>query len=280
MPVATIPPPPANALELGPLTVHFYGVAIAVGVLVAVTLLRHRYAALGGDPDLTDRTAIWAVGAGLVGARLGYISTNLDRFVDRPLAVFAIWEGGLVFFGGLTLGALTAVWYIRRHGADIPAFADAVAPALPLAHAIGRWGNYFNEELYGTPTGLPWGLEVTHEPLPVHPTFLYESLANFLLAGTLVLAGRTGRLARGTLIFGYCAGYGVIRFLLELLRTDTTFRLFGLSRNAYAAIAIFLVGVVGGLWWQRRSPTPAEGQAPDAHPGAPSEHGEQEDHRG
>lgn len=251
--LATIPSPPSNAVEIGPLTVHFYGLAIAIGVLLAVWLLRRRYAAAGGDPDLADRTAGWAVLAGLLGARLAYISTNLDRFFpERPWAVLFVWEGGLAFFGGLTLGALTALWYLRRNGARLPEFLDAGAPCIPLAHAIGRWGNYFNQELYGTPTDLPWGLEIDREPGPVHPTFLYESLANIVLVGVLIWLGRTGRLARGSLIFVYLMGYGTVRFLLELIRTDTEFRLLGISRNGYVAVLIVTIGLVGLFWWNRR----------------------------
>lgn len=252
---ALIPPPPGNVLEIGPLTVHYYGIAIAIGVVLAVLLLRRRYSALGGDPDLADRTAVWGVGIGFLGGRLAYVSTHLDRFVDRPWAILFIWEGGLAFFGGLTLGTLAVLWYLRRNGADVWTFGDAAAPGIPLAHAIGRWGNYFNEELYGTPTDLPWGLRVTHEPQPVHPTFLYESLANLVLFGLLLLASRSGRIRRGGLIFCYLAGYGAIRFLTELLRTDTTFRVFGLSRNAYVALAIVVIGLVG-LRWRQRQPVP------------------------
>ena len=251
--LATIPSPPSNAVELGPFTVHYYGVAIAIGVVLAVWLLRRRVAAAGGDPDLADRTAVWAIMAGLLGARLAYVSTNLDRFFpERPWAVLFVWEGGLAFFGGLTLGTLAALWYLRRNDALTPTFIDAAAPCIPLAHAIGRWGNYFNQELYGTPTDLPWGLEIDREPGPVHPTFLYESLANLVLVAVLLLLGRGGRLARGSLIFVYLIGYGTVRFLLELIRTDTEFRLLGLSRNGYVALLVVTVGLVGLVWWNRR----------------------------
>lgn len=250
---ATIPSPSSNAIDLGPLTVHFYGLAIALGAVLAVSLLRRRYAAAGGDPDLADRTAVWAILAGVVGARLAYVSTNLDRFAERPWAILFIWEGGLAFFGGLLFGALTALWYLRRQGVTLSTFVDAGAPCIPLAHAVGRWGNYFNQELYGTPTGLPWGLEIDHEPVPVHPTFLYESLANLVLVAVLLALGRAGRLARGSLIFVYLIGYGTIRFLLELIRTDTTFRLFGLSRNGYVALLVVTIGALGLTWWNRRA---------------------------
>jgi prolipoprotein diacylglyceryl transferase len=264
MVLASIPSPPSNAVDIGPLTVHYYGVAIAVGVLVAVTLLRRRYTAAGGDPELADRTALWAVAMGLVGARMAYVSTHLGRFSDEPWKVIAVWEGGLAFFGGLVLGALAAIWYLRRQGGDLPAFADGVAPAIPLAQAIGRIGNYFNQELYGTPTDLPWGVEIDpsnrvpqyQEYATFHPTFLYEAIWNVGLAAFIIWLGRRGTLRRGALIFVYAAGYGFMRFLLELIRTDTAFRLFGISRNGYVALLAFTVGLVG-LWVYHRRGTVA-----------------------
>ena len=269
---AVIPPPTGDRVELGPFTVHYYGICIAIGVLIAVTLLRRRFAARGGDPDLADRTAVWGVAVGLLGARLAYVSTHLDRFADRPWAIVAIWEGGLAFFGGLTLGTLTIIWYLRRSKASVPDWLDSAAPALPLAHAIGRWGNYFNQELYGTPTDVPWALDLSFQQQHVHPTFLYESVLNLLLAATLLLVDRGRRLKRGTLTFLYLAGYGIIRFSMELLRTDTDWRLFGLSRNAYVSLAIVLIGVIGGARWQRR-PEPVAEPEPLAEPEGEAEPG-------
>lgn len=255
--VSTIPSPDSNAFEIGPITVNYYGLAIAAGALLGLWLLRRRYAAVGGDPDFADRAAVWGIVAAVLGARLGFVTTNLGAFVDRPWRILFIWEGGLVFFGGLLLASLTLIWYVRRSGLSLATFADAIAPAIPLAHAVGRWGNYFNQELYGKATGLPWGLEIAAEPTPVHPAFLYESLANLLLVGILVKLGRTGRIVHGGLIFCYLIGYGVIRFLNEQIRVDTDFRLLGLSRNAYAALFIVLLGLAG-LWYRnRRTARPA-----------------------
>ncbi len=253
--LAQIPPPPSNALELGPLTLRYYGLAIAVGVLAAVLLTRRRYAARGGNPDDVDLVAIGAIVAGFLGARLGFVVWRLEDFADRPLSVFAVWEGGLVLFGGLLAGIAVGWLLARRRGLDIAAFADAVAPAIPLAQAIGRWGNYANQELYGRLTDLPWALEVRAPDGSVtlhHPTFLYESLANLVLVGVLLAVDRTGRVARGGLLFAYLAGYGAIRFGVELLRIDTEFRLLGLSRNNWAFLALTLVGLAGLVWWQRR----------------------------
>ncbi len=258
---AAIPAPPLDAIHIGPLRLTLYGMLIATGVLVAMTMTRRRYAAKGGDPELADRVAFRTVVLGFVGARLAYVLPRLDRFAEDPLSVFAIWEGGLALFGGMTAGIISVVWLLRRWDGDLPAFADAAAPAVPIAQAIGRWGNYFNQELYGTPTDAPWALYVDPERRVVpyqafdtfHPTFLYESLWNLGLAAVLLWLDRRGRLPRGSLWLVYLVGYAVARFGLELIRTDTTYRFFGLSRNAWVSLAVLAVGSVGLWWWIRRA---------------------------
>lgn len=259
--LAAIPPPPDAVLfELGPLTARYYGVLIALGVVLAIVLTRRRYAAMGGEPDLVERVALWGVLAGLVGARLAWVSTNLDHLADEPLSIVAIWEGGLAFFGGLTVGVIVALLVLRRAGAGLPTFADAAAPAIPLAQAVGRWGNYFNEELFGTPTDLPWALELgsvqtVYEPgTLVHPAFLYESLANLVLVGVIVWVGRRGWVRRGGLVFVYAMGYGLARFAIEQVRIDSNWEPFGMAINAWVALAVFLAGLVALVWWQRREP--------------------------
>jgi prolipoprotein diacylglyceryl transferase len=260
---ASIPSPTTNVVELGPLDIHVYGVLIALGALLAVWLTRRRFVARGGSPEVAEGAALWALLCGFLGARLAYVSTHLDRFEDRPWAALFIWEGGLALFGGLTAGAIAALVYLKRKNADIGAFADSVAPALPLAQAVGRWGNYFNQELFGTPTNLPWALRIDpeHRVAPYqdfstfHPTFLYESLYNFALVGFLIWLDRKHVLKRKGSLFGvYAIGYGFARFLLELIRTDTTFRLFGLSRNAYVALAVVLGGSVFLFFYEKRGP--------------------------
>ncbi|MBW3605052.1 MAG: prolipoprotein diacylglyceryl transferase [Actinobacteria bacterium] len=262
MMLATIPAPPGQQIDIGPLSIHYYGVLIGIGALVAIALGRRRWAALGGDPDLVDRVGFVAVIAGLLGGRAGYVATHLSNFTDRPWAVLFLWEGGLAVFGGLTIGIIVGIWYARRLGMFVPAAIDAIIPGLPLAQAIGRWGNYFNQELYGTPSTLPWALEVDParrvapytEFATFHPTFLYESLLNLLLFGVLLWLGTQRRLRQGSLLFAYLAGYGLIRFFVELIRTDTTFRLLGLSRNNWIAVLVFLGGLAALRWWQRHGP--------------------------
>jgi prolipoprotein diacylglyceryl transferase len=269
--LASFPSPSVNSISLGPFDLRAYGVLIAVGVLVAWTVTRRRYAAFGGDPELADVVAFRAVVFGFVGARLAYVSTHLDRFAgDDWWRVIAIWEGGLALFGGLTFGAIAAVVTLRRNGGDLPAFADACAVGIPLAQAIGRWGNYFNQELFGTPTTLPWAVEIDPRFRPdayaefatFHPTFLYESLWNLALAGVLLLVERRGSLRRGTLFALYLAGYGTMRFLLELIRTDTTFRLLGLSRNGWVSLLVVIGATVVAVRRERVTPSEPERVTP------------------
>ena len=258
--LATIPAPPTSGFELGPLDVRFYGILIAIGAYLALLLTIKRYTSYGGDPAIAERASLLAIVAGLLGARVGFVLPRLDRFLERPQDLFAIWQGGLAFFGGLTFGAIAVVWYVHHKSANLPAMADAVAPGLPLAQAIGRWGNYFNQELYGRPTDLPWALAVDppyrrpgfEGESTFHPTFLYESLWNLGLVAVIIALGRRGRLRRGSLIFVYAIGAGIGRGWIELLRIDTAERYIGLSRNNWVAAAVLLLGVVGLVWWQRR----------------------------
>ena len=207
-----------------------------------------------------------ALVGGFAGARIGYVIPRFlgdDGFIHNPLDIFAIWQGGLAFFGGLVGGALAVVLYLRRKKVALGPIADAFAPALPLAQAFGRWGNYFNQELFGRPTDLPWALQVDPGPAEragfsgestFHPTFLYESLWNLALVWViLVLDKRKVFTRRGSLFFVYLIGYGVGRGWVEALRVDIPERYLGLSRNNWIAIAVVIIGIVGLWWYERRS---------------------------
>ena len=260
--VAAIPSPSQNVLELGPLTIHFYGILIAIGVIVAIVVSKKRYERFGGSGDLFESIAIWAIIIGFLGARAGYVLTHTHRFEGRPWAVFFIWEGGLALYGGLFFGALTVIYLANKRGGDLLAFADATAVGIPLAQAIGRWGNYFNQELFGTPSELPWAIiiDAAHRPdgyeqfETFHPTFLYESLWNALILVPVILwLEKRGKLAKGVSFGIYIVMYSFIRFSMELLRTDTSFRLFGISRNGWISVAAFIGGWVWIWYMQKRA---------------------------
>ena len=266
--IASIPSPPTNVIEIGPLTVHYYGIAIGIGVAISIFVLRARYERFGGNPEIVDRAVLWVVGIGFLGARAAYITTHTGRFEGRWYAIFFIWEGGLALFGGLTVGALTAIYLMRKHGGDIWAFADGAAVGIPLAQACGRLGNYFNQELFGTPSTLPWAVEIDPGKRPAeyldaatfHPTFLYEILWNLVIVvPVILLMERRGPLRKGGAIGLYAMLYGTGRFLLELMRTDTTFRLLGVSRNGWVAIGAVIVG--GVLYASSRGREPHPGLA-------------------
>jgi prolipoprotein diacylglyceryl transferase len=252
--LASIPSPGSAALHIGPLQLRAYGLMIAIGVIVAVRLWGKRLTLIGvGGPDDASGIAVWAVPAGVIGARLYHVATEWDRFSERPADILKIWKGGLGIPGGILLGVIVGVWYARRRGLPLAPTLWAVAPALPLAQAIGRWGNWWNQELFGRPTGLPWGLEVDPDKVAAagyapgtlfHPTFLYESLWNLALTVVLIVVGRRIMDVRpGRLLAGYVIGYGVGRFWVEGLRIDPAKEGGGLRLNQWMAIVL----VVGGL---------------------------------
>lgn len=259
--LASIPSPPFNTIPIGPLDLHVYGLLIGIGVILAVTITLNRYTDAPDERRAVERILVRAVIIGFVGARLAYVSTHLDRFEGEWWKVIAIWEGGLALFGGLTAGTLTAVYLMRKRGGDTWRLIDSAAIGIPVAQAIGRWGNYFNQELFGTPSDLPWAVEIEPRFRPeayadaatFHPTFLYESLWNIALVVPLLLwIERRFRLPTGGLFFAYAGLYGLGRFALELIRTDTTFRLLGLSRNGWVSLLI-VIGAVIAFTVRRRT---------------------------
>ena len=258
--VASIPSPSRGELDLGPLELHAYGVMLLLGILAATWLGGVRWTRRGGDWDLVFRVAMWGVAGGIVGARLYHLATSWDAVPDEWWGPFAIWEGGLGVWGGITGGVLAGWVVIHRARESMFAFMDAAAPGLLLAQAIGRWGNYFNQELFGTPTDLPWGLEIDPVNRPdayrdadtFHPTFLYESLWNLLGVGVLLLVGSRFRIRPPGIFALYVVWYTFARFFLELIRTDEAHELFGLRLNAYVSIVLFVLGVLAFIWSQRR----------------------------
>ncbi len=256
--IASIPSPSSNGFDLGPLTFRYYGLMIAFGVLVAVEMGRARWVARGGEADDVIEVAKWAVPAGLIGSRVYHVATDWKRYQGRWLDAFKIWEGGLGIPGGLLLGVAVGVWYARSRGLSITRLVDAVIPGIPVAQAIGRLGNWFNQEIYGRPSDLPWAVEIDN-PSPefegfstFHPTFLYEGLLNLTIAAILILADRRKWLKPGAMLPLWIAMYGVARFIVEGMRTDEASLIAGIRVNHWVSGAAVLIG---GLWFialQRR----------------------------
>lgn len=253
--VGSLPSPGSGSIEIGPLDLRAYGLLIALGVFVAVWIWGKRLAKIGiGGSEQATNVALWAVPAGVIGARLYHVATEWGRFSDAPADIIKIWEGGLGIPGGMFLGIVVGAIAIRREQMPLGLALWAVAPALPVAQAIGRWGNWFNQELFGRPTTLPWGLEVdavkalaagyTPDTL-FHPTFLYESLWNLALAGALVLIGRSWHEKRypERLLAVYVLGYGIGRLWIEGLRIDPSKQGGGLRLNQWMALVL----IVGGI---------------------------------
>jgi phosphatidylglycerol---prolipoprotein diacylglyceryl transferase len=277
--VASLPSPPGDAIHIGAFQLRAYGLCIALGVLAAIWIAQRRWADRGGDPNDISRLAGWSVLAGLVGARLYHVITDHQRFEGRWLHAFAIWEGGLGIPGGLIAGVLTGAWIAHRRGLPVAQLLDVVAPAIPVAQAIGRLGNWFNQELYGRPTNLPWGLRIDPEHRPAgyahiatyHPTFLYEALWNLALAGLLILYERRHPGARpGRLFALYVAGYALGRLWIEALRIDPASRIAGLRVNIWVSIVALAVSaawlVATGHRTSKAGPadsTPASGGSRD-----------------
>jgi prolipoprotein diacylglyceryl transferase len=269
--LGSIPSPPDNSIDIGPLELRAYGVAIALGVIAAVLIARRRWEARGGDPDDIVAIGMWAVPAGLIGARIYHVITDWQRFQGRWEHVFAIWEGGLGIPGGIAGGVIAGVWVAKRRGLPVPELLDVAAPALPVAQAIGRLGNWFNQELFGRPTDLPWGLEIDPENRPpehldaatFHPTFLYEALWNLALAAALVVIGRRWNPRPGQLFAGYVAGYAAGRLWVESLRIDPASLILGVRVNIWVS-AVVLAGAIAVIVIRARRPSPEPDKVEDA----------------
>ena len=292
-----IPSPPINSFHIGPLDVHFYALGYIIGITAAILITRRRWRAVGGDPDVVNDIALWVVPAGIIGGRIYFDITTPADIPHEWYGVFAVWTGGLGIWGGVALASLVGAWRLRRLGITVGPFANAVAPALLVAQAIGRLGNYFNKELFGKPTTLPWGLEIPYNyrvqgGIPAQdlhfttfqPTFLYELIWDLALAAFLVWLGHHAKIKPWSLFALYVAGYSAFRIFEESVRIDSSVYFFGLRLNMYIAI----IGTVGGLVWfliaQRRpdrpvvirpakadSPAQPDAEASPAPDGAPDE---------
>ena len=274
--LAYIPSPPQGVWHLGPVPVRAYALFIIIGIVVALVLGQRRWEARGGaregawsDEDhgaVVYDIALWAVPFGLVGGRLYHVMTDWRTYFGEDGAglagAFRIWDGGLGIWGAVALGGVGAWIGCRRRGIPLPAFADAIAPGIILAQAIGRLGNYFNQELYGRPTTLPWGLEIyerrdasgaldtlngvsTGQLMEVvHPTFLYELLWNLLVFAALIYLDRRFKIGHGRLFAMYVAGYCVGRFWVELMRSDVATHIAGIRVNSFTSTFVFIGAVV------------------------------------
>ncbi|MHB8464588.1 MAG: prolipoprotein diacylglyceryl transferase [Acidimicrobiales bacterium] len=279
--LAYLPSPSSGAIHLGPLQLRAYGLSIAIGVWAAVVVTARRYAQRGGDPRLISAIAIWAVPAGIVGARIYHVITDYELYFSNgrnPWDALRIWDGGLGIWGGVLFGVIVGAWVGRRRHADVATLFDCAAPALPLAQAIGRWGNWWNQELFGKPTGLPWGLKIdlAHRPLQYaqfstfHPTFLYESLWDLCVVGIVLLVGRRMHLRKGSLLAVYVIAYTFGRFFTEYERIDFAHKIGPLRLNDWTSVTVFAAGVVALVMYNRHSTeTDAVTPSPSAVPSPP-----------
>ena len=260
--VAAISSPGSGSIHLGPLQLRAYGLMIGLGVLAAGWIASHRAVKKGwGTKDQISSVLIWSVVAGVLGSRIYHVLTDWGRYQHHLADIPKIWEGGLGIPGGLIAGIPVGIYAAKRQGISARRMATIAAPAIPAAQAIGRWGNYWNQELFGRPTTLPWGLRVDAEHIPVrydlttlfHPTFLYESLGNLLICVALILIDRYLKPKAGRLLAMYLVGYAALRFGVESLRIDQANKIAGLRVNTWVSMIVF-VGAVAWLIWDARRP--------------------------
>jgi prolipoprotein diacylglyceryl transferase len=263
---AAIPSPTVSVIRIGPLPIHIYALCIVAGIVVAIWLTDRRWRARGGAANQVGDVAGWAVLFGILGGRIYHVITDPELYFkagEHPLDAFKIWDGGLGIWGAVALGGVGAWIGCRRHKLNFVAFADAAAPGIIIAQALGRLGNWFNNELYGRATTLPWKLQIhnmdvtTGKVLPCndnpgatvcgyyHPTFLYELLWNLAIAALLLYLDRRYRLGRGNVFALYVMGYTAGRFWIEAMRSDHANHILGMRVNNWVAILVFL----GGLAW-------------------------------
>jgi prolipoprotein diacylglyceryl transferase len=274
---AFIPSPAHNGFYLGPLFIHAYGLAYVFAVAGAIFVTRWRWRKVGGDPDICYEAAAWGFPAGLIGGRIYFLITTPSQIPPHWWGPFAIWKGGLGIWGGIFCGVLGGLYIIRKRltRGDVLRFMDAVAPGLLVAQAIGRIGNYFNQELFGKPSTLPWALKIDPDHRPpgyehfatFQPTFLYEIIWNLGLAGFLIWLGNHRRIKPPGLLALYVAGYSAFRVFEDQLRIDYSVHVLGMRLNFWIALLVCLAGLAWFVWIQRNGktePLPLDGPKPDA----------------
>ncbi|MEX1653779.1 prolipoprotein diacylglyceryl transferase [Streptomyces pseudovenezuelae] len=272
MELAYIPSPSHGVYHLGPIPLRGYAFCIIIGVFVAVWLGNKRWIARGGRAGTVADIAVWAVPFGLLGGRLYHVITDYELYFSEGrdwVDAFKVWEGGLGIWGAIALGAVGAWIGCRRRGIPLPAWADALAPGIALAQAIGRWGNWFNQELYGKPTDLPWALHITSStdgrvPGYYHPTFLYESLWCIGVALLVIWADRRFTLGHGRAFALYVAAYCTGRGWIEYMRIDDAHHILGVRLNVWTAIIVFLLAVTYFVLSAKKRP----GREETVEPGA------------
>ena len=252
---AGIPSPSQGVWYLGPIPLRAYGIIIAAGMIIGVWWTARRYRDRGGNPDTLYDAALWAIPLGVVGARIYHVITSPDAYFGPggdPMLAFQIWRGGLGIWGGVAFGALGVYIAVKRAGVRLGPIADSLAPALLIAQAIGRWGNWFNQELFGAPTTMPWGLQIDAAHMPAgypagtlfHPTFLYECLWNLAAAALIVWLDRRHRFAGGQVFGLYLMAYTAGRCWIEMLRIDDAHRVLGLRLNVWTSLLVFALGLL------------------------------------
>jgi phosphatidylglycerol---prolipoprotein diacylglyceryl transferase len=281
--VLSIPSPDTGVWDLGPFPLRGYALAIIAGIVAAIWIGERRWVARGGQPGDIQDIAIWAVPFGLIGGRLYHVLTDHDLYFgagQHPIEALYVWRGGLGIWGSIALGAVGAIIGARRKGIKLLPVLDAMAPGVLVAQAFGRWGNWFNQELFGKPTDLPWGLSVSDDVAvqagyppgtTFHPTFLYESLWCLAAFGVLIWADRRFRLGHGRVVALYIMLYTVARGWIEMLRIDNVELddVWGLRFNVWTSIVLFVAALVWFVVSARRQPGREEqvydeGRGPDA----------------
>lgn len=266
----SLPSPSQGTWEIGPLPLRAYALCIIAGIVVAIWIGERRWIARGGTSGEVSDLAIWAVPFGLVGARLYHVATDWQQYFgdgQNPIEALYIWRGGLGVWGGIAMGALGVVIGARVRGIKLLPVLDAMAPGVLVAQALGRWGNYFNQELYGRPTDLPWGLEINPDlndgvryqygaDVVFHPTFLYEFLWCLAAFAVVIWADRRFRLGHGRVLALYVMAYTVGRFWIERLRIDDVqlSDVGGLRFNEWTSIVLFVLATAYFVWAGRKHP--------------------------